>query len=293
MAHDDVGSSKPAPGRRSPTRREPGDLGMRAVPTAFALLVRRSVSLVALALASLSACAGRSDAQRASREGAPRLMLWAWERPEDLRFLGRDDVGVAFLACTVNLRADTETVSPRRQPLRLPDNTWRTAVVRIASVPAEPGSLSPAQRARIVDEALRVSRLPQVRGVQIDFDAGKSQRAGYRQLLAELRSALPSSMPLSMTALASWCVFDTWVAGDALAVDEVVPMLFTMGADSGPVWRSLDETGDFRSSVCQSAVGVRAGERIPSFATSRRVYAFSGRPWDQDGWQAVKEGVSR
>ena len=35
----------------------------------------------------------------------PRVMLWAWERPEDLRGLG-SDTGVAFLAQTISLHAD-------------------------------------------------------------------------------------------------------------------------------------------------------------------------------------------
>jgi len=32
----------------------------------------------------------------------PRVVLWAWERPEDLRSAG-SDVGVAFLAQTITL----------------------------------------------------------------------------------------------------------------------------------------------------------------------------------------------
>ena len=34
----------------------------------------------------------------------PKIILWAWERPEDLRFINTDEVGVAFLARTIYLR---------------------------------------------------------------------------------------------------------------------------------------------------------------------------------------------
>ena len=33
----------------------------------------------------------------------PNLYLWAWERPEDLQFLGNKKVGIAFLAKTISL----------------------------------------------------------------------------------------------------------------------------------------------------------------------------------------------
>ena len=43
----------------------------------------------------------------------PLLVLWAWERPEDLRFLDPIRVGVAFLAATVRLWAEgSELPSP-------------------------------------------------------------------------------------------------------------------------------------------------------------------------------------
>ena len=33
------------------------------------------------------------------------VILWAWERPEDLSFINPEKVGVAFLAKTIYLRA--------------------------------------------------------------------------------------------------------------------------------------------------------------------------------------------
>src|SRR2546429_41417 len=79
-------------------------------------------------------------------------MLWAWERPEDLRALG-SDTGVAFLAQTITIGADRAasgsdrlatlkgspymiegspyTIEPRRQPLRVDRDTALVAVTRV------------------------------------------------------------------------------------------------------------------------------------------------------------------
>jgi hypothetical protein len=62
---------------------------------------------------------------------APRLLLWAWERPEDLRFIDSDHVGVAFLAGTIRLRAGATDYRPRLQPLRVSSQAKLVAVIRI------------------------------------------------------------------------------------------------------------------------------------------------------------------
>ena len=41
-------------------------------------------------------------------------------------------------------------------------------------------------------------------GVEIDHDAGNARLPAYREFLAHLRDALPTSLPLSITALPSW-----------------------------------------------------------------------------------------
>lgn len=41
-------------------------------------------------------------------------------------------------------------------------------------------------------------------GVEIDHDAGNARLPAYREFLAHLREALPTSLPLSITALPSW-----------------------------------------------------------------------------------------
>jgi len=89
--------------------------------------------------------------------GIPKTMFWAWERPEDLRFLQSDKQGVAFLASTIELwrmpvaDAKVEPSSssdidwlglraaaklgvrlvPRLQPLQVAKDAQLMAVVRI------------------------------------------------------------------------------------------------------------------------------------------------------------------
>ena len=51
----------------------------------------------------------------------------------------------------------------------------------------------------------RTASLPRVRGVQIDFDAAGHERAFYRALVLAVRQAIGHGLPMSITALASWC----------------------------------------------------------------------------------------
>src|ERR1051325_2093640 len=178
--------------------------------------------------------------QRRNLIAGPSVMLWAWERPEDLRFIKTDDVGVAFLAGTIHL-GKTAKSSPRMQPLRISLKTKLVAVVRIET--SRTARLDQHQ----VEDCLRylaeVSTLPRVSMVQIDFDATVSERKFYRQLLVKLRQQLPSSTPISITALASWCIGDQWIAD--LPIDEAVPMLFRMGTGQSEVKNWIVSARDF------------------------------------------------
>ena len=57
----------------------------------------RRIAQIALISAATLASPADSLAGRASMAMFPDVMLWAWERPEDLRGLG-SETGVAFLA---------------------------------------------------------------------------------------------------------------------------------------------------------------------------------------------------
>jgi hypothetical protein len=211
----------------------------------------------------------------------PPLMLWAWERPVDLRGLSAG-TGVAFLAQTITTSPGANVISPRRQPLRVDPATPLIAVTRIEApgdAPSAAGSLD--EMARAVAET---ASLPQVAGVQIDFDARVSQRAMYRQLLHAIRRSLPPETPLSMTALASWCLDDPWL--DELPIDEVVPMLFRMGPSEEPLraslaWRTL-------APACRSAIGTSLDEPLTLSTRKKRLYVFNSSPWTDAAVRAAR-----
>src|SRR5687767_2836928 len=79
----------------------------------------------------------------------PSLMLWAWERPVDLRALPAG-AGVAFLAQTITASSGAIVISPRRQPLRVDPGARLIAVTRIEApgdAPSAPGLADEIARA--------------------------------------------------------------------------------------------------------------------------------------------------
>jgi len=203
-------------------------------------------------------------------------MLWAWERPDDLSGLDPSVVGVAYLAKTLMLAGDTVVARPRRQPLRVPAGVDLVPVVRIEASRQRPPVLSSGQADRLATEisALAARATP---AVQVDFDATRSQRPFYADLLADLRARLPAGTRLSITALASWTLFDTWMS--ALPIDEAVPMLFRMGVDGDQVRRFLQNGGDVRAPVARGSLGISTDEPLAGMPTGRRVYVFHPGPW--------------
>ena len=126
----------------------------------------------------------------------------------------------------------------------------------------------------------------QVSSLQIDLDATRSQHDFYRALISDVRQRLPASMPLSITALGSWCMGDDWMSG--LPITEAVPMLFRMGADRADIMQSLALGEDFREPLCRSSVGVSTDEPWPAPMLRRHVYVFHPRTWTAESFAAVQ-----
>lgn len=244
-------------------------------------LILLLAGLAALALrARSSSIPARSSQPMPSRMNAfPKTFLWAWERQEELGFINPREVGVAFLAETIYLRVDKVIERPRLQPLKVPEGTTLIAVVRIESAHDLQTVLSERQRALVAEALNRIARKPNVAALQIDFDATMSERKFYQQLLQDVRRRLPESMPLSMTALASWCIFDNWI--DNLPVDEAVPMFFEMGIDQERITNYLRTGGDVRAPLCQNSIGISTDETIAPFSSIKRVYIFNPQPWSE------------
>src|SRR4030095_949315 len=185
-----------------------------------------STSLLLLAMLVMPwcfACKTKTPARnRVDEKGLPHVILWAWERPEDLEFLDPRRFGVAFLAQTLALSGEEVIYNPRRQPLKVSPGTKLIAVTRIESqkITGKRIALSAGQRENLVSLIAKTREWRNVFGIQIAFDAAVSEREFYRSLLMDLRRTLPDDLPLSMTALASFCVGDRWLSD--LPVDEAV-----------------------------------------------------------------------
>ena len=238
----------------------------------------------ALLSAMLAGCKSKMQIRNRLNESQfPPIVLWAWERPEDLRGLDSKRFAVAFLAQTLVLKGDDVILNPRQQPLQVSPDTKLIAVTRIESQKAtgEKTALSEAQKRKLVSLVMRTLQLEKVSAIQIDFDAASSEREFYRGLLQDLRAQLPDTVPLSMTALASFCIGDRWLHD--LPVDEAVPMIFRMGADDRTIRNMLAGGDDFREPLCRRSYGVALDEPLEMKRdASRRVYVFNNHSWQQN-----------
>ena len=245
-------------------------------------------ALLALAYAGLTLWRRAHAGDLPSRPAAfasvmPLRVLWAWEVPEDLHTLSTA-VGVAYLAETI-LLGDGLSVVPRRQPLTPAPGAPVMAVVRVETRAGFADSSE--MRTALVTRLAEIARSRPMSALQIDFDATLSQRAFYAAVLRGLRPQVPPSLPLSITALVSWCGSPSWIHG--LPIDEAVPMFFRMG---GP--RSLPaqlRPQPLREPLCRTSLGLSTDEAWPPQADrlhpAARVYLFSPGPWRPEQLQAV------
>jgi hypothetical protein len=233
----------------------------------------RHIYTVALALLALtSGC--RPHLPPDPLPGFPRLVVWAWERPENLSYIVPTATGIAYLAGTIALADSGPLVQPRSQPLILPPHTPLIAVIRLESrtrkLPASDN---------IARQILSLIKSAQIRALQIDFDARASERSWYRDLLDHLRHIAPSNLPVEITALVSWCEGDHWLRG--LPIVDAVPMFFRMGVDPHSTHEYL------REPLCRCSIGISTDEFYVTVPTVRRVFVFGHQPWTESSYRAV------
>ncbi len=241
---------------------------------------RKSLSLIAAGVLCLALKPNAPSLTPASgrMKRLPSRTLWVWERPEDLRSLNPDTTAIATLDRSIFLGNTTHLI-PRHQPYRYPAGTARIAVVRIEA----PGTIAPGLEKVAANLILDAAQVPDIAALQIDFDARRSQRDFYTELLRDLRRRMPHELPLSITALASWCSNDDWLRG--LPIDEAVPMYFRMEPDrryippdpsqSPPQWR-------IQEPLCMGSIGISTREQRRVTLSGKRVYIFPDRGWRQD-----------
>ena len=223
---------------------------------------------------------------RPAREPS-QLVLWAWERPEHLRFargMGEVAVQTGFIAIT----GDGLTTRGRRHPLLIAVPPT-TNVVHVQINHDRPLAWTPLLRHRVVAAVLHYATLRTTPRVQIDFEVRASERTVLLDVLHDVRRGLPRGTLLSMTALASWCDRETWLA--AAPVDEIVPMLFRLGRGDDVI-RWLAEGRDFRQPRCRSALAISTDTRVVRAPRGRRVYLFDPDSWTREDFMTVRNAVA-
>lgn len=223
--------------------------------------------LATLAGIVLSAVAAPQD------NSLPDEVWWYWDRPAVQLPSPAKDVGAAVVTTHVFFSGESFVRQPRRSSLHLPDDVVTVPVIHVEVDPARPFAGNAAQRDALRDAVVDVARRGgSTRWVQLDFEARQSQREFWRTTVEAIKAALPASIRLSVTALASWCYGDRWLAD--VTVDEIVPMYFRLGmARPDYVLRSAAGVSEPR---CAQAYGVADDEPPWPVSLSGRRYVFLG-----------------
>lgn len=257
------------------------------------LTMRRLVALLLITLAALACAFGlyiqhRNAAHTAAlvraaqpaNDALPQRILWVWERPEDLHILNPATTGAAVYEGTLTL-GDIPSFQPRRTPYILPQNTRSIAVVRIETAPLyATHKEDPAYLRHTVEPLLRVANSPGIVALQIDFDALKSDRVFYRSLLTRLRTSMPKTLPLTITALVSWCDEDDWIS--TLPINAATPMFFRMEPGRARFAQSQHLSAHLPEPLCNTSIGVSTHEPWPADIANRHIYLFPDKGWKQD-----------
>jgi hypothetical protein len=210
----------------------------------------------------------------AGKPEPPARMLYSWYAPVlpgELK-----DAGVAWILAGITLDGDDAWPVPTAVGLHLPPGTFAMPVLRLnfRNDEGHKPRWTAKQREQVVRMIAEAVELTQAGAVQIDFDAPVSARAFYRQLLDDARRQLGPGVFLSMTALASWCDAGSWMKG--LPVDEIVPLVFSMGPETASVQSRLSRGEKFGFEGCRASIGISAEGWQPPTAGYKRVYVFRG-----------------
>lgn len=232
----------------------------------------------------------RSVAPR--RENPLDLVLWVWERPENLYFMKKEKVTYAYLAGTITKTDTGLTLYFRQQPLRIPDDSTTVATIRIEDK-AKETTFGDSDIQEISDFVVSACLKDRKNiSCQIDFDAGQSQIDFYKKLILAVRSKLPEGVKLSLTALLSWCIDnDPWF--DNLPLDEIVPMFFRLGKDSNIYWQKISQEDLILNPLCQKSIGISTDEQLPGkkYLKNKEIYIFNNDYWDKYNWGIIKARI--
>lgn len=224
-----------------------------------------------------------------------KSILWAWKRHENLSYINPSEFSVAYLACHATLNGTRVHYEWRNQPLEVPAGTELMPVLRIDVDHRSHAALSDQQLDSLLETILKISRTRKTKQVQIDFDALQDERPFYRKLASKARQVLPQEISISITSLASWCLFDNWLSD--LPVQETVPMMFSLGKERSKILSYFKSNREFLFAGCCKSLGVSIDDQIATElmidrAKQRkipvRIYFFSRTPWTESKIETVR-----
>jgi hypothetical protein len=219
----------------------------------------------------------------------PKIIIWAWERPENLLFIKDKNIGVAFYVGTIIFSDSETTFQPRLQPLAINPKPPLMAVIRMIN--KESSQLSNDQLLKAVDWIIKICSQKNISGCQIDFDVKSSEINFYEKLIFETRNNLPKSMPLSITTLASWCHLGSWL--DHLPINEAVPMFYRLGPDEYLIKHGLVGESFMKAKNCQKAIGISIDEPLPQskYLKNRRIYIYNPNSWTFEDFSNIMKEI--
>lgn len=216
------------------------------------------------------------------------ITLWSWDRLDDFNFIDNKNVRIAPLLATFKSSKRGVLITElRHQGFRRPKDIKWIAVFRIEIEPQyQIKDRDLAQMVAVIrDLSMNASE------VQIDFDATKSQRPFYKKFMQFLQESL--SIPISMTALASWCTFDSWL--DEMPVSYAVPMLYNLGNEKEVHYQHLKSKGFFYVKKCRGYLGLHMSDlellKDKKIKESHKIYLFNDKAWNQEHYITLMKKV--
>ena len=222
-----------------------------------------------------------------------KIYVWAWERPEDLRFLGKDkdSVVIVYYAGDVVIENGGMEITPRRNRLILPQDVPIIPLVRIDNF--DNAEVLDDQRLGDIKKFIvQICSITGISGCQIDFDVLSSERAFYTRLISEVKKEISPNIPLSITALVSWCDKHSWL--DETEIDFAVPMFYRLGPDSMQIQTGRVGSTFLKSEKCQSAIGISTDEQLPrkTYLQGKDTYFFNPEPWTEESFIFEKNAIT-
>ncbi len=225
--------------------------------------------------------------------GDQKTVLWLWDRPCDMRFLVSNEFEFALLTMTFEFDESHIKIIPRHSSALVGEHALVVPVIRLESIGASRRFSTKVTQELIENICAEARHYPNAMKIQIDFDAKKSERDWYRNLLIVLRNRLPADWSLSVTAIASWCYEKEWL--ESLPADEIVPMFFRMGRDSRRMRQefhtllvSLNNNRDNR----EYCPGISLDEPLQISKYARRLYVFNPNSWNKESSTFLRSYLS-